>query len=108
MDDDKDDRWLDCSDVFLVVMTRLQATLGNVRGKIRVSDAQALAGIDKPSNRGHQTVGEAMRLLGWERRRCRFDGRVSYGYTKGTPHQREVVLDVKYGESGHWVAQRFA
>jgi hypothetical protein len=101
-----DDRWLDCSDVFLVVMTRLQATLGSMRGKIRISDAQALAGIGQPSNTADHAVGDVMRILGWERRRCRFDGRLLYGYTRGTRYEREVILDVKRGDGGFFVAPR--
>jgi len=72
----------------------LRTALGEARGKIRVSDAQLLAGANPSSYHEVSVVGHAMQQLGWKRRRCRFDGMLLYGYVKGTPRQMELMLGV--------------
>lgn len=74
------------------VMTRLRRALRDACGKLRVNDAQTLAGFTHKSHYGTTIVGRAMHQLGWDRRRCRLDGELKYAYTKGTRLQRENLL----------------
>jgi hypothetical protein len=88
------------------VLERLRAALSDLLGKLRVSDALALAGFDRPSFYRSQVVARAMRALGWERGRYRFDGAVKYAYAKGTRIQREDILEVDRGADGKLVVRR--
>jgi hypothetical protein len=90
----------------LVVAERLRTALADSLGKLRVSDALALAGFDRPSFGRSQIVGRAMRELGWSRGRYRFDGVVKYAYARGTPLERETVLEVDRGADGQLVVRR--
>lgn len=90
----------------LEVVLRLRNVLAQEHGKIRVADVQALAGFYPPTDHAMSLVGRAMNCLGWTRRRCRFDGVLNYGYTRGTPLQREVILDIGYGDRGVFVVRR--
>lgn len=92
--------------VFLEVLSRLRRALGDVRGKIRVSDAQVLAGLDRKSHYGSRLIARALRHLGWKRSRYRFDGRVAYAYAKGTRLQRETILEVAGSDDGQLVVKR--
>lgn len=92
--------------VFLEVLSRLRHALGDARGKLRVSDAQVLAGLDRKSHYGSRLTARALRHLGWERSRYRFDGKVAYAYAKGTRLQRETILEVTSGEAGQLVVKR--
>lgn len=91
------DRSSDTSD-FLEVVTRLRSVLGDFRGRIRVVDAQALAGLGRPSYYRMSLIARALRHLGWKRSRYRFEGVLTYAYAKGTRLQRENILDVERGE----------
>jgi hypothetical protein len=91
---------------FLEVLSRLRQALGDARGKIRVSDAQLLAGLDRKSHYASRLIARALRHLGWQRRRFRFDGEHAYGYAKGTRLQRETVLEVASGDDGQLVVKR--
>lgn len=87
-----------------VVTGRLHAALDEHAGKLRVTDAIALAGFDRWSRPRAILVGLAMRQLGWERGRHRFDGkRVESVYVRGSFLEREVVLDVERGTDGQCV-----
>ena len=88
------------------VTSRLRAALGDSRGKIRVSDAQSLSGLGRPTHYRSQLVAHALRQLGWERVRLRFDGSLAYWYAKGTRLQRETVLEVSEVEGKFTVKPR--
>jgi SLT domain-containing protein len=91
---------------FLEVLTRLRHALGDTRGKIRVSDAQILAGLDRKSHYATRLIARALRHLGWKRARYRFDGSHAYAYAKGTRLQRETILEVTSGDEGQLVVKQ--
>jgi hypothetical protein len=76
----------------------LQRALGNRTGKLRVSDAYLICGLEAGKVNQDQIgrFGKAIRELGWERKRRRFDGTLEYAYVKGTATEREVELVVEY------------
>lgn len=76
----------------------LHRALGNRTGKLRVSDAYLICGIEagKANQDQISRFGRAIRELGWERQRRRFDGSLQYAYVKGTDKEREVELVVEY------------
>jgi predicted P-loop ATPase len=78
----------------------LYRALGTRTGKLRISDAYLICGIE--SGRATQDqidrFGRAIRKLGWERKRRRFDGALEYAYVKGTEKEREVNLIVEYDQ----------
>ena len=93
-------------DDLAIVTARLRLILEGVRGKLRVVDALALAGFARPSNVRTKLVSQAMRSLGWDRGRLRFNGALSYAYARGSQLEREVVLDVQRGEDGQLVVKQ--
>jgi hypothetical protein len=95
----------DVSD-FREVVTRLRGALGNERGKIRVADVHALAGLSRPSYYRMKLVARAMQHLGWRRSRYRFNGTAGYAYARGTCLQREGVLEIERREDGQIVLKR--
>ena len=76
----------------------LYRALGNRTGKLRVSDAFLICGIEagKANQDQIERFGRAIRELGWERKRRRFDGSLEYAYVKGSSTEREVELVVEY------------
>ena len=76
----------------------LHRALGNRTGRLRVSDAFLICGIEagKANQDQIERFGRAIRELGWERKRRRFDGSLEYAYVKGSPTEREVELVVEY------------
>jgi len=76
----------------------LHRALGTRTGKLRVSDAYLICGIEAGKANQDQIArfGKAIRELGWERQRRRFEGQLQYAYVKGTADQREVELLVEY------------
>jgi predicted P-loop ATPase len=76
----------------------LHRALANRTGKLRVSDAYLICGIEpgKVNQDQISRFGRAIRELGWERQRRRFDGSLQYAYVKGTAAEREVELVVEY------------
>ena len=76
----------------------LHRALGARTGKLRVSDAYLICGIEPGKANQDQITrfGRAIRELGWERQRRRFDGTLQYAYVKGTSTEREVELIVEY------------
>jgi len=93
-------------DVFAEILGRLRVALDGVRGKLRATDALALAGFSSPSYRRTQLVARALRELGWERGRYRFNGNLHYAYARGTQLDREALLDVERGRNGRLVVRR--
>ena len=93
-------------DDLLAVTARLRASLDGAYGKLRVVDALALAGFPRPSYARAKLVAGAMRELGWDRGRLRFDGALFYAYARGSQLEREVVLDVERGENDQLVVKR--
>lgn len=76
----------------------LYRALGNRTGKLKVSDAYLICGIEpgKANQDQIDRFGRAIRELGWERKRRRFEGALEYAYVKGTEKEREVELVVEY------------
>lgn len=74
----------------------LREHLGDLEGKIKSNDVWNILGIP-PSQRSAQSqqMGEAMRIIGWERKNVRFDGKAKEaGYTRGdAERQLEVYRD---------------
>jgi hypothetical protein len=85
---------------------RLRLVLNGVSGKLRGSDALALAGFAARSPRRARVVGLVLRELGWDRVRFRFDGELSYGYERGSYLEREAVIVVERGNDGTYVVRR--
>jgi hypothetical protein len=90
---------------FDLVLARLRASLGEARGKLRASDALTLAGFESPSYHRTQLVARALRELGWERGRFRFNGGLRYAYARGTRLEREVMLDVERDEGDQLIVK---
>ena len=88
------------------ITSRLRAALGDDRGRLRVADALALAGFDRPSYQRSALVGQAMRDLGWARKRTRLAGKLVYAYVRGSRLERECVLDVERGADDQLVVVR--
>jgi len=88
----------DLDEAFVGVVERLRGLLGDARGKLRAQDALTLAGFKSPSYQRSQLVARALRSLGWERGRYRFRGKLRYAYARGTPLEREAMLDIERGE----------
>lgn len=93
-------------DPFDMIMERLRTALDGVSGKLRSSDALALAGFKSPSYQRQQLVARALRELGWERGRYRHNGVMVYAYARGNELDREVMLDVEHGDDGRLVVRR--
>ena len=87
-------------------MQRLRAALDGASGKLRASDALMLAGFKRPSYHRKQLVARALRDLGWERGRFRFNGSLLYAYARGTQLEREVMLDIERGDDDRLVVKR--
>ena len=73
----------------------LSDVLTGVEGKLRAEDAWAIVGVPsgQRTSAHNARLGDAMRELGWRRRRLRFGGNPEYAYTRGDPSIRlEVVI----------------
>lgn len=86
----------------LAMVSLLRRVLGDARGKIRVVDVQAMAGldrgVDRPSYYRMSLIARALRHLGWKRSRYRFRGTLAYGYARGTRLQREDSLEIELAD----------
>lgn len=87
-------------DPFVLTLGRY---LGDQTGKLRAVDVWDLLGIPV----GQQTqdhnarLGEAMRILGWDRAKLRFGGpRPQWCYARGSKAERERELSVLRGDDG--------
>jgi hypothetical protein len=94
------------ADDLLAVTVRLQSLLGEAHGKLRVTDAFTLAGFTQPSFQRSRLLTRAMRELGWDRGRLRFDGALRYVYARGSLLEREVLLVVARGPEDQLVLKR--
>ena len=76
----------------------LSRSLGSRTGKLRVSDAFLICGLEAGKVNQDQIArfARAIRELGWERARRRRNGVLEYAYVKGTAAEREVELIVEY------------
>jgi len=76
----------------------LHRALGTRTGKLRVSDAFLICGLEagKVNQDQIERFGKAIRELGWERKRRRYKGKLDYAYVKGDETEREVELIVEY------------
>ena len=76
----------------------LHRILGNRTGRLRVSDAYLICGIEPARvNQGQiYRLGRAIRSLGWERMRCFFDGSFQAAYVRGTAEEPQVQITVEY------------
>ena len=87
-------------------VTVLGKALGDRTGKIASADVWDLTGIP-PGQRTQEhnaRLGEAMRELGWERTKLRFDGKPSWCYARGDDHERARRIVVHRGQDGQaWV-----
>jgi hypothetical protein len=72
----------------------LHRVLANRTGKLRVSDAYLICGIEpgKVNQDQISRFGRAIRELGWERQRKRFGESLQYAYVSGTAVEREAEL----------------
>ena len=91
---------------FELVLERLRVALADARGKLRAIDALALSGFEGPSYHRTQLVARALRALGWERGRFRFNGILLYAYARGTQLEREVMLAVERDGDDRLVVKR--
>ena len=85
------------------IVAVLHRTIGNCTGKLRAYDAYSICGIEpgKASQDQIHRFNKAIRALGWERQRRRFDGVLQYAYVKGTTTEREVELIVEHDPVGN-------
>ena len=88
------------------VTARLRVTLDGVHGKLRAADAILLAGFERRTRLRAVIVARAMRDLGWEQGRCRFNGTLESAYSRGSALEREVILDVARGDDDRLVVRR--
>jgi hypothetical protein len=73
----------------------LEAHLGKMKGKIRAEDVWRLLGMADPKTRSqhhNSRLGEAMRILCWQRKQLRFGGRKEWAYWKGREPLRRLYV----------------
>lgn len=79
----------------------LGPVLGDLKGKLRSEDAWTI--LDVPTGQRTQEhnarLGEAMKELGFERTRLRFDGRMTWCYARGSTEERQLAITI-YSENG--------
>lgn len=88
------------------VTTGLRRALEGIHGKLRATDAIRLAGFERRTRLRAVIVARAMRELGWEQGRCRFNGALESAYARGSSLEREIVLDVECGVDGRLSVKR--
>lgn len=90
----------DADQDLITVTTRLRVRLDGAHGKLRVADALRLAGFERRTYVRALVVARAMRGLGWDRARPRFNGTLETAYVRGSALEREVILDVERSDDG--------
>lgn len=81
----------------------LEAALGDHTGKIRSEDVWALVDLRGGQRTQHHNarIGDAMRALGWERTKLKFDGRNAHCYVRGSAEERgrwiKAIWDAQVG-----------
>ena len=88
------------------VTSRLRGSLDGIHGKLRATDAILLAGFEKRTRLRAVLVARAMRDLGWEHGRCRFNGTLESAYWRGSALECEVILSVTRGDDDLLVVKR--
>ena len=88
------------------VLKRLRASIGEINGKLRASDALTLAGFTSPSYHRQRVVSRALRDMGFEYGRHRVNGKMLYAYARGTPLEREAMIVVERSADGKPVVKR--
>lgn len=80
----------------------LARALGDRTGKIHAAAVWDILGIPagQQTQAHSERMGEAMRLLGWERKRLRFGGEPQYGYVRGSEAERGEMLSARRGPDG--------
>lgn len=79
----------------------LEEHLGERTGKVRAQDVWAMIGKADAGRRSQDDMnrlGAAMRRLGWERSKRRFDGKVTICYLRGSDSEREQDLFVQLND----------
>ncbi len=76
----------------------LRSALGDHTGMLRVANAFLLCGLEahKVTQDQIKRFGQAIRALGWERKRCRRAGMIEYVYVRGNEIERKIELLVAY------------
>lgn len=82
------------------VTGRLRVALDEMHGKLRAADAILLAGFERRTRLRAVIVARAMRDLGWEHGRCRFNGTLESAYWRGSALECEAILSVTRGDDG--------
>ena len=90
----------------IAVTARLRSSLDDARGKLRARDALRLAGLECRTQVRMEVVTKAMRQLGWDHGRYRFNGALESAYRRGGSLERDVVLDVDRADDGQLVVMR--
>ena len=93
-------------DDLIEVTSRLRVALDGVHGKLRATDAILLAGFERRTRLRAVIVARAMRDLGWDHGRCRFNGTLESAYSRGSSLEREIILDVGRGDDDRLVVTR--
>ena len=72
----------------------LEEALGTLEGKLRCRDVWEIIGNvkERRSQDDNQRIGAAIRKIGWDRAKCRYQGSVVWCYVKG---DRSVALEIK-------------
>jgi predicted P-loop ATPase len=86
-------------------LEQLAEVLGDVKGKLLSTDAWKIIDVDAPRRTQEQNarLGSAMKSLGFERKKARFDGELKWGYMRGSTDEREKQIGVVF-ENGGWRA----
>ena len=73
--------------------------LRNLEGKLRAEDAWEIVGVLPGQRTQHhnERLGEAMRELGWTRKKLRFGGPAEWCYVRGESH-KQIELHRDYGD----------
>jgi predicted P-loop ATPase len=76
----------------------LRDVLGDITGKLLATDAWGIIGVDAGRRTQEQNarLGSAMKVLGFERKKVRFDGKRNWGYLRGDTAEREKRIGVVF------------
>jgi hypothetical protein len=73
----------------------LQAALGDRQGKIRAADVWTILGVPpgQRSQAQNAALGEAMKCLGWTKKKLRFGGRYPENAYVGGAEDKQIVVE---------------
>lgn len=97
---------MDADQDLLAATSLLRSALADANGKLRADDARRLAGFERRTRLRAHVIALAMRDLGWDRGRYRFNGVLAPAYARGSSLEREIILDVERGADGQLVVKR--